>query len=61
MLTGIHRYTWLLNWLMGRGLKKRTDGTDRQNNVDFNIDSVIQYRRDFVCSFSYLDIDPGPH
>ena len=23
---------------MGRGLKKRTEGTDRQNSVDFNID-----------------------
>ena len=40
MFREIHRYIWLSNWFMGRGLKKRTDGrTDRQNNVDFNIDN----------------------
>ena len=35
MLREIHRYIWLSNWIMGRGLKKRNDG---QNNMDFNID-----------------------
>ena len=50
-----------LELVNGMGVKTRTEGTDRQNNVDFNIDSVIQYRRDFVRSFSYLDMDPGPH
>ena len=43
MLREIHRYIWLSNWFMGKGLKKgMTDGqTDRQNSVDFNIDITL--------------------
>jgi hypothetical protein len=28
LLKEIHRYTWLSNWFMGRGLKKRTEMTE---------------------------------
>ena len=28
----------LLNWFIRRELKKRTEGTDEENSVDFNID-----------------------
>ena len=42
MLRGIHRYTWLLNWFMGRGLNKMTD----RHCVDFNIDCWGLLRKD---------------
>ena len=29
---------------MGRGLKKRTEVTDRHNSVDFNIDMMVSFR-----------------
>ena len=38
MLREIHRYIWLSNWFMGRGLKKRTDRQTDRHCVDFNID-----------------------
>ena len=45
MFREIHRYIWLSNWFMGRGLKKRTNRqTDRQNSVDFDIDGTWQWQ-----------------
>ena len=41
MLREIHRYIWLSNWFMGRGLKKKEWQNDRMTDthyVDFNID-----------------------
>ena len=40
MLREIHRYIWLSNWFMGRGLKKRTDRQTDRHCVDFNIDDL---------------------
>ena len=48
MLRQIHRYIWLSNWFMGRGLKKRNDG---QNSVDFNIDYRFLFSGNLVFSF----------
>jgi hypothetical protein len=48
MLREIHRYIWLSNWFMGRGLKKgRTDGQTDRHCVDFNIDVQSQVPKFF--------------
>ena len=38
LLGETHRYTWLSNWFMGRGLNKMTDRRTELHCVDFNID-----------------------
>ena len=58
MLREIHRYIWLSNWFMGRGLKKRTEGQteDRQNRVDFNIDVNTKPLEEQQKSFDFIPV-----
>ena len=44
MLTEVHRYSWLSNWFMGRGLKIRTEGTEYVHSVDVNIDVCMKLK-----------------